>query len=76
MSFRVFRTNYAYLFDQELARILEESKEEQAQRRSKGIGIKDQDFELDIRSSVSFRLKSQVLTMLVLTLSFACMLVA
>ncbi|KAL4303776.1 hypothetical protein GQ457_10G014850 [Hibiscus cannabinus] len=71
MSFRVFRTNYAYLFDQELARILEDCKEEQAQRRSKGI-----DFELDIRSSLSFRLRSQVLTMLVQTLSFACMLVA
>ncbi|KAL4312356.1 hypothetical protein GQ457_01G019670 [Hibiscus cannabinus] len=42
MTFRVFRTNYAYLFDQELERILEDSKQEQAQRRSKGIVIKDQ----------------------------------
>ncbi|KAL4362893.1 hypothetical protein GQ457_04G021590 [Hibiscus cannabinus] len=41
MSFRVFRTNYACLFDQEFARIIEESKEEQAQRRSKGIVIKE-----------------------------------
>ncbi|KAL4282569.1 hypothetical protein GQ457_16G019870 [Hibiscus cannabinus] len=29
------------IFDQELARIIEESKEEQAQRRSKGIVIKE-----------------------------------
>ncbi|KAL4341973.1 hypothetical protein GQ457_08G026370 [Hibiscus cannabinus] len=44
MSFKVFRTNYVYLFDQELARIIEESKEEQAQRRirNQGIVIKDQ----------------------------------
>ncbi|KAL4341329.1 hypothetical protein GQ457_08G035710 [Hibiscus cannabinus] len=50
MSFKVFRTNYAYLFDQELERIIEESKEEQAQRRirNQGIVIKDQIFGLCI----------------------------
>ncbi|KAL4387822.1 hypothetical protein GQ457_09G020600 [Hibiscus cannabinus] len=46
--------------------IIEDTKLEQ-RRRNKGIV-----HELDIRFSLGFQLRSQVLAMLVLTLSFAC----
>ncbi|KAL4295830.1 hypothetical protein GQ457_12G015280 [Hibiscus cannabinus] len=51
----------------EFARILEDTKVDQVQRRTKGIVPK-----FDIRFSLGLWLRSQVPAMLVLTLSFAC----
>ncbi|KAL4383311.1 hypothetical protein GQ457_15G017580 [Hibiscus cannabinus] len=53
--------------DQDLAKVFKDSKEDQAQRMSKGIVP-----EVDISFSLGLRLRSQVHAMLVMTLSFTC----